>query len=183
MSSSKKSKSTVQTQSNSGNSNNNDLLKNNSAIEYGRQHEVLVSKARYITFTLPEICLLLECIMTQQGDESVVTCGEIDWNLIASEIDRDPFEIEYFWEKFNPNEHFKPTLGFAIVPFSPPPSSIEQKLIACNSDIYNNYKYNLNILNSYKSQQDAKRNEEVLGSFLEFTKSRIKIFQSIINKS
>ncbi|KAH8740341.1 hypothetical protein FG386_002853 [Cryptosporidium ryanae] len=179
----KKTKDALKTQSDHSDSEDSELSGNNPTFECCRQQEVLVSKGRYITFTLPEICLLLKCVMTQQGDESVVTCEELDWNLIASQLDKDPFEVEYFWEKFNPNQHFKPTLGFAIVPFSPPASAIEQKLIASNSDAQSNYERNLNILNEYKLQQSAKRDEEVLGSFCEFTRNRIEIFQKITNNN
>lgn len=146
-------------------------------IEAGRQQHVIVDKKRLITLTLTDICSLLEKIMEQQGDESVITCGNIDWNLIASQIDKDPFEIEYFWRVFNPDVHFKPSLGYAIVPVE---LNLNQEtlLLHDNVDHQTNAIYNYKLQNSINSKMDSFRNETTLKPILEFAKIRMQLLKS-----
>ncbi|OII74774.1 uncharacterized protein cubi_00327 [Cryptosporidium ubiquitum] len=146
-------------------------------VEAERQQHIIVDKKRLITFTLTDICSLLEKVMEQQGDESVITCGDIDWNLIASQLDKDPFEIEYFWRVFNPDVHFKPSLGYAIVPVE---LNLNQEtlLLYSNIDHRTNAMYNYKLQNSINSKMDSFRNETILKPILDFANIKMQLLKS-----
>ncbi|KAJ1609007.1 hypothetical protein OJ253_1710 [Cryptosporidium canis] len=146
-------------------------------IEAGRQQHVLIDRKRLITFTLMDICLLLEKVMEQQGDESVVTCASIDWNLIASQLDKDPFEIEYFWRVFDPDTHFRPSLGYAVVPVELNLNQ-EAKLLYANTDPRANAAYNYNLQMSANSKMDLIRDQTTLKPILDLAKMKAQLLKS-----
>lgn len=149
--------------------------------EAGRQQHVIVDRKRLITFNLMDICLLLEKVMEQQGDESVITCNNLDWNLIASQLDKDPFELEYFWRVFNPEIHFKPSLGYAVVPIELNLNQ-ETKLLYTNTDYRANTIYNFNLQRSIYSKMDLIRNQTTLKPILDFVKIRTQLLKSAHDK-
>ncbi|KAH8584833.1 uncharacterized protein ELE39_000784 [Cryptosporidium sp. chipmunk genotype I] len=148
-------------------------------IEAGRQQHIIIDKKRLIKFTLTDICLLLEKVMEQQGDESVITCGDIDWNLIASQLDKDPFEIEYFWRVFNPDIHFKPSLGYAVVPVE---LNLNQEtlLLYNNVDHQTNAIYNYKLQSSVISRMDSLRNQTTLKPILDLANVRTQLLNSAL---
>lgn len=146
-------------------------------IEAGRQQHVIVDGKRLITLNLMEICLLLEKVMEQQGDESMITCNNLDWNIMASQLDKDPFELEYFWRVFNPDIHFKPSLGYAVVPIELNLNQ-ETKLLYANTDHRTNTIYNYNLQSSIYSKMDFIRSQTSLKPILDFVKIKTQLLKS-----
>ncbi|KAF7457356.1 haloacid dehalogenase-like hydrolase family protein [Cryptosporidium felis] len=152
------------------------------AIEAERQQHIVLGKKRFITFNLTEICDILGKVMEQQGDESVVTYGDIDWNLIASTLDKDPFELEYFWRTFNPKTHFKPSLGCALVPVELSHIS-ESKLLYSNTDHRTNLAFNYDLQNALNHELDLVRSQTTLKPLLELAKLRVDLLNITLEAS
>ncbi|EEA07937.1 uncharacterized protein CMU_030130 [Cryptosporidium muris RN66] len=133
----------------------------NKLFDINKRYNIPVSCERCLIFTLSEISYLVECIMIQQGDNTFVSHQSIDWEEISNKFNKTSFELEYFCLNFNPMIHYRPSLGYVILPF-------DQTII----DYKDSISIKSSVLKNINIEYYHTRLEKILKPFLIFVKNK-----------